>query len=465
MTNSSLNILAWYDTKGKQDHRRWWSYGEVHPMVTEFNHIPNFQMVRAQTGAAITELALVRLDDASEVDVLALATSLGLEVATFTDYDLIIYPDLLPLGLNIDYGVYYLRMSDGIDTWESDVFSMCDDLAGLVKIEYWHTEDFKYPNGHIRYLAPYKSKVFFDSDIGKPSYEYEEQVSKNDGYNFPLSQISYKKFKFKTILPEYVIDAIRVIGLHDDVEISYNGRTYVADEFLMISPEWAERGNLAVVDFEFRTDTVVSIKARGVVDAEYLPTEGSCVATLHTCVAQIDEDSSNYTNFTYTHATTNQPVNLLDGDKVVISLIAGYDQVFTYNSSSYSVEAIVSGSNIFEENTNSYYIGSSLDRVSKPRITSYNSNEGTLTATAMFGAIHQIYSVSQGIEVLQKTLTYAELHLTDVNITYSPSFEYFRMKISSIVCGMFQTTEDFEVIPPTLTGIGVMEIESTFIVG
>ena len=39
------------------------------------------------------------------------------------------------------------------------------------------------------------------------------------------------------------------------MKITYNGKTYTADSFL-ITPEWEDNGDIAVVDAEFETATV-----------------------------------------------------------------------------------------------------------------------------------------------------------------------------------------------------------------
>ncbi len=463
MIKSGLNILAWYDTKQKQDHRRWWNYNGAFPIISEFSHIPAFQLVRNKTGAAINVLSLVKLDDDTEQNILSSAQSSGLEVAEFDHYDLVIYPDLLPLDItNLELGIYYLKMSDGANTWYSEVFSMCIDTSNLIKIEYWHNEDFKYSNGHIRYNAPFKNKVFIGSDIGKPSYEYEEQVVKNDGYNFPINQISFKKFKFNTILPEFLIDAIRVIGLHDNIEISYSGRCYEVDEFLMDSPKWEDRGDIANVEFEFRTDTVVSISGRGSIGVDYEPQAGSCVVHLHSCVAMIEEGTDNYTNFTYTNSSTGQVANLQDGDKVIITLLTGDIQVFTYNASSYSVQATPNGSVIYTLNEDLYFSGIGSNKIKLPYIQGYSTSQGLLLALSLQGALHYIYSVSGGVETLIGTYTAAQID-SNVEIEYDPSFEFFRMKVASLNCGVFQTSEDLIVVAPEPDNIFLITIEDDYL--
>ena len=153
----------------------------------------------------------------------------------------------------------YLELSDGIDTWYSAYFGFCEPC---MRIEWYDVEDFLFDAGAIAYSDGYKNEMFFDAEIGMPEYEFEEEVAERNGYQFPISQISYKKYKFTILVPEEVCDVMRFIRLSDHIRISTKNDTYEATSFLM-TPTWAEQGYLAEVACEFTTDTVAKKIGKG----------------------------------------------------------------------------------------------------------------------------------------------------------------------------------------------------------
>lgn len=158
----------------------------------------------------------------------------------------------------------YLELSDGIDTWYSAYFGFCEPC---MRIEWYDVEDFLFDAGAIAYSDGYKNEMFFDAEIGMPEYEFEEEVAERNGYQFPISQISYKKYKFTILVPEEVCDVMRFIRLSDYIHISTKNDTYEATSFLM-TPTWAEQGYLAEVACEFTTDTVAKKIGKGVTIAK-----------------------------------------------------------------------------------------------------------------------------------------------------------------------------------------------------
>ena len=158
----------------------------------------------------------------------------------------------------------YLELSDGIDTWYSAYFGFC---APCMKIEWYDVEDFIMDAGAIVYSNGYKNEMYFDAEIGMPEYEFEEEVAERNGYQFPISQISYKKYKFTILVSEEVCDVMRFIRLSDHIYISTRDNTYKATSFLM-TPTWAEQGYLAEVACEFTTDTVAKKIGKGVTIAK-----------------------------------------------------------------------------------------------------------------------------------------------------------------------------------------------------
>lgn len=199
------------------------------------------------------------------------ASGLTIKRIQSQDMDVIVYPDLFPISQNLIDGQYYAEMSDGVDTWYSEMFTISRAASSYLKIEWWDAEDFIMDTGAIVYTAPtYHNKLYIPTDIAKPEYEFEEESEERDGYTFPIKQISKKTFHFSFLASEYLLDVMRFIRLSDYVVITYRGQKYSVDSFLL-SPEWEDYGDVASVDVEFTTATIAKKIGRGYVQ----PIDGS----------------------------------------------------------------------------------------------------------------------------------------------------------------------------------------------
>lgn len=361
MQPNSLNILPWYSDLKYQNHRlKYYAYGQIFRLQVEQNQIPPFQFVRPGiSGADIFTFTLTEINTGAVTDVTSAVKSAGLNIVTDVagNYDLIIYPSksILPTSL-LPYGLYYCTMTDtNGSTWYSEVFAMVQSLAGMVRIEYSHDGDFCYAGGHIDYGNNFKNYVNLKTVLGKPSYEYQEEVEERNGYNFPIQQISYKLFRFEFKAPEYLIDALRVIRMHDFVKVIWEGVEYQVDEFLM-EPEWMEWGDIANVVCEFKTDTVVSVNGRGVTDATGEPAAGSCTNADYLPVAYIVENSPEYNSRYYTDPVTFFANNINAGDLVLVEdEITGTVQLFEWDGLAYNLQATSVGESAQDQNTGAYY--------------------------------------------------------------------------------------------------------------
>ena len=446
--NSSANALTWYVKKSLQNHRQKWFYGQAVPIISVFDHLPAFQLSKEKNASAVSLLELISLDETSTTDILANCQAGGLELLETDNYEIISYPDSIPLALSgLEVGLYFLKMSDGETTWYSEVFQFCE-VEDYIKIEYWHRETFCHNEGEFVFDYPYKNKVYIDSDIGKPSYPYDETVKKNNGVNFPLHQTSYKQYKFTAILTEAVIDALRLIGLHDDVIITYGGRTYIVNEFLMTNPTWDDRGDLAEVVFEFRTNTVVNIHGRAVDTQAYEADPGSCLILDFDCVGLVDSASAEYAAFEYIN--TLGFAQALSEDDLIVKQTGSTLIVEKYNASAYVQQSVAAGDVVYSGNNDAYYRGAGSDVILAPQIAFYNIDTNLLSGSGLPGAIHAVYEIINDVAFLVGNYTYDQLVNDEIIFEPSTSATHLRMEVSSAPCGVFFTTEDYLIPEPTV---------------
>jgi len=192
MTPSDVNIVKFYKATEEQLRNLSYSNSYIYQVKTPLNRFPPFDFVHPKTGGSIDQFDMVSLDDGSTTNILGALTSTGLVHSYKAQYDTYIYPGhaFSPLGLSA--GNYYAIMGDDQgDLWYSDVIAFVDDYVDeMIKMEWGHDSEFCYPhpdskNGEaaIHYTAPYKNRMYILNEIGKPSYQYQNNVSEQAGYN------------------------------------------------------------------------------------------------------------------------------------------------------------------------------------------------------------------------------------------------------------------------------------------
>jgi hypothetical protein len=435
-------------------------------LPVEVNQVPPFQLPREKTGAAITLFKLVHFATGTETDVTAEIITAGLTVGTYTlkTYDLIKYPSTAAIaGIGtLPIGSYYAVMSDGSNTWYSELFCMVSSVANMVRIEWCHQQDFEYPGGHIDYGSNYINYLFFKSDILAPSYEYDEEVKERDGYKFFEKQTSFKLSKMQGFLSEAVIDALRLARLHDGVTITNNndGRVYTVDEILLTDIEWQNMSHLAHLAIEFKTDTVVTVNGRAVFDTDCGADVGGgyggaspCVGVDFECVAAIEEGTAEYTGKYYTPTGGGANVPFAESDYILIQPTGQTHHVlYQFVSSAYvlvadQLEDVIAYSN----NENTYHwqnIVPSGNIFLRPHILAIYNTPGAGTWTAygavMGGVTIELFTVdAMGNETLAGVGSQAEFQISGLQFDWTESAIGAKIKVSSPTCRRYHQSETF----------------------
>lgn len=264
--NNNISVLPWYNNLREQNHRKSYAYGAIYPLIAPANILLPFQIMRTTRPNGITSVVLFDKTGATVADITSSMIEAGLQVvrSQTLGYDVILYPATLPMPINMLDGIYYMRLSDGVQTWYSEMFTVVQDVSGYVKVQWWDIENLVFDAGQIVYTNPtYKNTLYLCTELGKPEYEFEEEGQDRDGYFFPEKQISLKKYKCTILAPEYLCDVMRFIRMADYIRVRDKyGNVYNCDTFL-ITPKWQTQGDLASVEIEFKTDTVVKKIGRG----------------------------------------------------------------------------------------------------------------------------------------------------------------------------------------------------------
>lgn len=270
--NNNLFPLPWYKSVKYQDFRKSYAYGNVFQLIAPDRSLLPFQIRRAHRTSAVFTLRVL-YDDGTLYRNISADTAADLHVVSGTDFDVIQYCNT---GLANQFarpltpGRYYAELSDGVETWYSEVFNVVDDLSRYIRLEYWSADNQEYDGGDIVYSNGYRNVLYICSELGKPDYEYEEEAEPRDGFPFVEKQISKKTFRFECKAPEYLVDALRVVWLSDYVRMTANGQQYEVMHFLS-DPNWQEDGHYAMVECEIEADTVLKKIGVGLTPLAGLP--------------------------------------------------------------------------------------------------------------------------------------------------------------------------------------------------
>lgn len=264
--NNNISVLPWYTSIEQQNHRKSYAYGTIYPLFTPKRTLLPFQIMRNTSSRGITRAQLYDKNGVLFADITTALKETGLQIVPFASlgYDVIVYPSLLPFAIDTPDGIYYARMTDGVNVWYSEMFTIVGDLSGYLKIEWYDVENFVFDAGQIVYQNPkFHNVLYLCTELGKPEYSFEEEGETRDGYFFPEKQISEKTYRCMALAPEYLCDVMRFIRMSDKVFVTDKyGHQYDCDTFL-ITPKWQTQGDLASVEIEFETATVAKKIGRG----------------------------------------------------------------------------------------------------------------------------------------------------------------------------------------------------------
>lgn len=264
--NNNISVLPWYTSIEQQNHRKSYAYGTIYPLFTPKRTLLPFQIMRNTSSRGITRAQLYDKNGVLFADITTALKETGLQIVPFASlgYDVIVYPSLLPFAIDTPDGIYYASMTDGVNVWYSEMFTIVGDLSGYLKIEWYDVENFVFDAGQIVYQNPkFHNVLYLCTELGKPEYPFEEEGETRDGYFFPEKQISEKTYRCMALAPEYLCDVMRFIRMSDKVFVTDKyGRQYDCDTFL-ITPKWQTQGDLASVEIEFETATVAKKIGRG----------------------------------------------------------------------------------------------------------------------------------------------------------------------------------------------------------
>jgi len=131
---------------------------------------------------------------------------------TYNSKEYIVYYGAIIAGLNMPCGYYYAE----IDGYFSEVFKVAD-IENYTMIEYSNPKNI----GGILYQTGFAQRIFLDASILDDDPEVDEE-SKDDGQGtatLTFQKILYRHKIDTDLLPQYLLHAINLIPLHENVLI------------------------------------------------------------------------------------------------------------------------------------------------------------------------------------------------------------------------------------------------------
>lgn len=286
---NSISPLPFYNSRRYQNHRKSYAFGHIYPLIMYREFLMPFQFVVSK-DFAYDSIELINLESGNMIPIKTELIENGLTRKEYEGYDIIYYPAFsstakrdIGIPSISEKGRYYITFENHTFPPEpeepslrgdinanflhvavSEIFTCVGNVREYIYLEYSNESDLVMPTGKVHFLddtdasaSPMPMRCYLCSEIGKPEYVFEEEVIKRMGYSFVESALSKKIYKFSFIAPEFLCDALRIVKLCSHKTIFFNGITYNLTSFNMI-PKWEEQGDLASVECEFETDTVIS---------------------------------------------------------------------------------------------------------------------------------------------------------------------------------------------------------------
>lgn len=250
--NNNFNVLPFYDSLQKLNSNKWYAFGQHYPLICPNNALLPFQFI-VDTNITLSNIEAINVNT-QEVTDLGIKPEIQLGSQTDASYYVVKMPETTIQKMT--EGLHYLRIKTSDGYIYSEEFIFTDNISEYIKLEYWNEDNLNFNGGEINFEDGFKFNLYIQSTIGKPEYEFEEELTKRLGYKFIESQTSNKIYKFNFLAPEYICDAMRLVRLCDYIKLTTKFESYNALS-LSYEPKWKENGDLAAVDVEFETDCII----------------------------------------------------------------------------------------------------------------------------------------------------------------------------------------------------------------
>lgn len=229
--------LRWYNEPEEQQFRNITEHTakDFYVIRDDTVFVPQFQIKRDQRGEVITRWDLVNYTNGAVTDLTPyLLWRLDIQTATITEdgedyiYDWLVH-DSFPLPLASEAGFYYMIVSDGIETWYSEIFELCDLFTNLLTD--WTDVTFDSLEDVIIYGKMSRVRLCESTGNGAEAYSNTFDVIYNEPLEFYVratvgtiacAYVNFGdniKFELRDLLGNVVSDVYTALNGHNYFEI------------------------------------------------------------------------------------------------------------------------------------------------------------------------------------------------------------------------------------------------------
>lgn len=144
----------------------------------------------------------------------------------------------------------------------SERLYITEDIHNYIELSWWNDTDLAIGKRVIPYELGYRPTCFIDTQLGKPEYNFEEEIIERLGYKFVQSAISKKIYRCSFAAPEYLCDSLRIMRICNNKRVTrydfQNYGEYLDPMVMTMDVDWDEQGHLAKVDMSFEVDQVAA---------------------------------------------------------------------------------------------------------------------------------------------------------------------------------------------------------------
>jgi hypothetical protein len=285
MFNALKQPLRFYSAKNKQSFERARKYYLYRPTIfCPTTRLIPFTLTRPKSTDNINvDLINIKTGDVTNIDSRVGADFIK-DYTSDTDY-LRYYGNSDFTAL--DKGCYYLHVYDGNNLDEYSERFGINDVDDMLQFEYSNGNDiagFVYQT----YQFNFKNRFWINAQIDDGWNEYEEfsqVVTKFNREQIPLYQKQAKIYRINAILNDWIVDAMRLMQLHDSVTITTPEGDSVnirGNKITSINPDTIENTDYIQTEIKFKANIteIGTISEDNLViesESRKLATEGSSI--------------------------------------------------------------------------------------------------------------------------------------------------------------------------------------------
>jgi hypothetical protein len=152
------------------------------------------------------------------------------------------------LGINIPAGIYYVQLQKGNSIYYSETFKVDNDVNSMLKLVWYNNGDI----APVMYQNAFQNLLYIEDAYTEAIVpEVQQDVEKdNQGNSIVMFQRVVQKYKFETLLPDYLLDALTLMQIHSDIYLTENNETVQCVQ-IKVTPTYSDNYlGKAVVEFQ-----------------------------------------------------------------------------------------------------------------------------------------------------------------------------------------------------------------------